>query len=52
MSLHADLLDQAEQLAQLDPRRPKNAGTRTRANLDGLSRLSRVIDSVLCSVDG
>ena len=25
MSLHADLLDQAEQLAQLDPRRPKHA---------------------------
>ena len=28
MSLHADLLDQAEQLAQLDPRRPKQANLR------------------------
>ena len=27
-----------------------NDGTRTRANLDGLSRLSRVIESVLCPV--
>ncbi len=25
MSLHSDLLDHAEQLAQLDPRRPKQA---------------------------
>ena len=28
MSLHADLLEQAEQLAQLDPRRPKQANLR------------------------
>src|SRR5208337_2257920 len=28
MSLHAELLDQAEQLAQLDPRRPKQANLR------------------------
>jgi hypothetical protein len=28
MSLHADLLDQAEQLAKLDPRRPKQANLR------------------------
>ena len=28
MSLHADLLDQAEHLAQLDPRRPKQASLR------------------------
>jgi hypothetical protein len=28
MSLHADLLDQAEHLAQLDPRRPKQANLR------------------------
>ncbi len=28
MSLHADLLDPAEQLAQLDPRRPKQANLR------------------------
>ncbi len=28
MSLHADLLDQAEQLPQLDPRRPKQANLR------------------------
>jgi uncharacterized protein (UPF0332 family) len=28
MSLHADLLDQAKQLAQLDPRRPKQANLR------------------------
>ena len=28
MSLHADLLDQAKQLAQLDPRRPRQANLR------------------------
>ena len=37
MSLHADLLEQAEQLAQLDPRRPKQANLR-RAVSSGLLR--------------